>query len=208
MNFKRCLKVPALVFGLFVLTGMHANRAAAKSLSWKTIMGIKEAGDVVGLGTGAVTGGAPWETLGGSAGVNLSNGNFSFDVKGLVLAVGSIFEFQGNDFPTPPPGFSGVPIGTPGPVTQVEGTLVCNVDGTNGANSVLVDTGAVTLDAQGNAHSSGTFSSSVPAVCSSLGSAGEIDDAFLIRIVSCPTLGNPCPFAGSWIAFGAVLSGQ
>jgi hypothetical protein len=180
------------LFATMSLLAATAHIAAAQELRWKTVMGIKESGDVVGVGSGAVTGGAPWETLGGSVEVNLSTGHVNFEVKGLILAVGSVFEYQGSDFSTPL--FSGVPIGTPGPVTQVKGTLVCDVDGSaNGGNSALVDTPATTLDAQGNAHFSGSFTSSPPAVCSS-----EKDDAFLIRIV------EPSGFANAWIAFGAV----
>ncbi len=171
-----------LVLGVFV--AMNANIAAAQELRWKTVKGIQQTGDVVGVGSGKATGGAPWVTSGGSVDVNLDTGHVNFGVKGLVLAVGSI----------PSLALLGVPIGTPGPVTQVKGTLVCDVDGTaNSGNSVLVDTPATGLDSEGNAHFSGSFTSSLPSVCSS-----ENDNAFLIRIV------QPAGFANAWIAFGAV----
>src|SRR5713101_3904736 len=98
MDFKRYVNGVATLLALFAFKGINANFAAAQELRWKTVMGIKESGDVVGVGGGAVTGGAPWETLGGSADVNLNNGKVNFGVKGLILAVGSIFEFQGGDF--------------------------------------------------------------------------------------------------------------
>jgi hypothetical protein len=171
------------LLGLLTYTCFTSLVAAAQALRWKTILGITQTGDIVGGGTGQVVGGAPWATAGGSVNVNLKNGNVTFDVKGLILAVGSV----------PSLGIFGVPIGSPGPVTQVKGTLVCDVEG---ANSIDIDTPATTLDAQGNAHFSGTFTSALSPLCSN-GS----DDAFLIRIV------EPSNFANAWIAFGAVPSG-
>jgi hypothetical protein len=136
------------------------------------------------VGSGAVLGGAPWETLGGAVLVDLTNGTVKFNVQGLILAVGSVSSL----------GVTGVPIGTPGPVRRVKGTLVCDVDGTaNNGNSVDIDTPATHLDAQGNAQFSGSFVSSLPPLCSS-----DKDNAFLIRIV------EPSSFANAWIAFGAV----
>ncbi len=185
MNLKRYASVVVSLLALSAWMGI--NSAAAQELRWKTVMGVKQINDQVGVGTGAVVGGAPWETTGGSVDVNLNNSKVTFHVKGLILAVGSVSSL----------GVLGVPIGTPGPVTQVKGTLVCDVDGTgNNGNSVDIDTPATTLDAQGNAQFSGKFVSSLPSICSS-----ENDDAFLIRIV------EPTDFANAWIAFGAVRSG-
>jgi hypothetical protein len=185
VNFKHCACAVASLFALSALMGIKS--AAAQELRWKTVMGVKQTGDQVGVGTGAVFGGAPWETTGGSVKVNLNNGKVTFNVKGLILSVGSV----------PSRGITGVPIGTPGPVTQVKGTLVCDVEGTaNGGNSVDIDTPATTLDARGNAQFSGSFVTSLPPVCSS-----DDDNAFLIRIV------EPTTFANAWIAFGAVRSG-
>jgi hypothetical protein len=194
MNFKRYGSVVASLLALLVFIGINANAAAPKELRWKTIIGIKESGDVVGKGTGAISGGAPWETLGGSVDVNLKNGKVNFDVQGLILAIGALFESGGTDFS--PPQASGLPIGTPAGLTAVKGTLVCNVTGDQGPNSISVDTPVTTLDAQGNAHFLGSFSSSIPSQCSK---NTALDDAFLIRVGS----GS---FAGAWIAFGAVLS--
>jgi hypothetical protein len=202
MSFKRlaCVVVPLLA--VTALLAVHSSSASSATttqlLQWKTIFGIKESGDVVGVGTpgtgtGAITGGAPWETLGGSAAVDLANGDVNFEVEGLILAVGTNF-VSGDSFVTPPA--SGLPIGTPAGITEVKGTLVCNVSGTGGP-SVWVDTPVTTLDAQGNAHFSGSFSSSIPSDCTT---DPTTNDAFLIRI------GNSGEFEGVWIAFGGVPS--
>jgi hypothetical protein len=193
VNIKRCASAAASLVLLSAFIATNA-RAAVKELKWKTVIGIQQSGDVVGVGAGAITGGAPWETLGGSAHVNLNTGEVKFDVKGLVLAIGALFESGGTDFS--PPLRSGLPIGTTAGLADVEGTLVCNVTGDQGADSVSVDTPVTNLSAQGDAHFSGSFSSGIPPECSTKPAS---DDAFLIRIGS-------GPFAGRWIAFGAVLS--
>ena len=167
-----------LVAVAFILIGVLAigavNFAHAKSpaapgfteneLEWREIVGIFAPGNVVGSGTGKVTGGGPWHATRGSAEVNLSNGDLRFDVEGLVLAAGNF-------------------IGTPGPVTQVKGTLVCD---TTGTNSTLVDTPLVTLSATGDARFHGNVGA-LPAACTS-----QPNVAFLIRA------GN------AWIASGMV----
>ena len=125
---------------------------------WEDIIGIMQAGNVVGLGTGHVTGGGqPWSTKQGSARVNLRTGMVEFLVQGLVLAGGNS-------------------IGTPDAVTQVKGTLVCDTNGSaGGGNSVLVDTDLVPLSDQGDAHFVGD-AGDLPLVCLT-----EPDIAFLIR---------------------------
>ena len=183
MQFKSRTSLVEALLGLVVLVAMTSGNAIAQELRWRTVDGILRSFDTVGVGTGQVTGGIPWVTSGGSVDVNLGTGGVSFNVKGLVLAVGS----------DPVLGPS-VPLGTPGPVTEVKGTLVCDVDGTaNSGNSVDVDTAATSLDSEGDAQFSGSFVSTLPSLCSS-----ENDDAFVIRIV------KPTAFAGAWIAFGAV----
>jgi hypothetical protein len=157
--------------------------AQAQEVRWERIIGLQQAFDLVGVGTGQVVGGAPWETTEGEARVNLATGRVRFTVRGLILAVGS----AGNG------AFVGLPIGTTAGVTDIKGTLVCDVDGSaGGGNSVLVDTPPVSLNAQGDAHFNGTVGP-LPAVCSS-----EPDVAFLLRIVV------PAAFADRWIAAGAV----
>lgn len=168
-RFKQALI--GAILGAALLPAMQANADGGDTLRWQTIVGIVDAKNVVGSGTGIVNGGGqPWTTSGGRASVNLVTGEVSFDVRGLVFAGGKT-------------------IGTPLPIRQVEGTLVCDTDGSaGGGNSVLVDTPAVPLDATGDAHFNGDVA--LPAVCIS-----EPDIAFLIRV----------PSLGVWIANGAIL---
>ena len=135
------------------------------TIRWETIIGIMQTGNTV---AGVAGGGQPWSTLGGNASVNLETGKIDFEVRGLVLAGGNS-------------------IGTPGSITQVKGTLVCDTNGSAGA-PVLVDTPLVTLSDEGDARFHGGVGP-LPAACTS-----EPDMAFLVRIG-----------AGRWIANGAVL---
>ena len=164
-----------VVFAAAMLPAMQAYADDADTVSWQTIVGIVQANNVVGTGSGAVTGGGqPWTAQGGRAAVNLATGQASFEVRGLVFAGGNT-------------------IGTPLPVTRVTGTLVCDTDGSASPdplhkNSVLVDTADVALDAEGDARWSGDVGA-LPAECLT-----QPDVAFLIRIVP----------ANRWIANGAV----
>lgn len=105
------------------------------SVRWQTIIGIIQAGNVVG---GIGGGMEPWSTLGGHAYVDLADGTVDFEVRGLVLAGGNS-------------------IGTPATVTQVKGTLVCAPGSTT---PVVVDTPLVALSANGNAEFDGSFNAS------------------------------------------------
>jgi hypothetical protein len=188
MKFFALLKMAAAtLFSAAFLIAMSSGPVQAgmsdQVLEWQTIFGIPQAFNVVGSGSGQVGGGAPWYVSSGHAKVNLTKGKVNFKVNGLVLAVGSEAAIP----------LFGLDIGTPAGVTEVKGTVVCNVSGsTNGGNSVLVDTAAVPLSAQGNASFSGSVGP-FPAEC------GTSDIAFLIRIV------EPTPFANLWIAAGGVL---
>ena len=141
---------------------------------WEDVIGIIQAGNLVGTGTGRVTGGGqPWSTTGGSASVNLRNGDLHFRVQGLVLAGGNA-------------------IGTRDAITNVKGTLVCDTDGSaGGGNSTLVESAAVPLSVQGDADFNGSLGP-LPAAC-----LNEPDIAFLILIA-----GGAAD--GRWIANGAV----
>jgi len=169
--------MPSLFRTTLMSAALAATLASPPALAddhgarWATVIGIIQAGNVVGVGSGAVTGGGqPWSTLGGHASVDLRSGRVDFEVRGLVLAGGSS-------------------IGTPGAITQVKGTLVCDANGSaSGGNSVLIDTPLVTLDEEGDARFHGDLGA-LPSVCST-----ETDLAFLVRIG-----------AGRWIANGAVL---
>jgi hypothetical protein len=144
-----------------LLTAIASPSRADNIVVWRTIIGIEQAGNMVGGITG---GGQPWSTREGEVLVSLDSGFVEFEVRGLVLAGGNT-------------------IGTPGPVTQVKGTLVC---GPGSASPTVIDTALVPLDAQGNAEFSGSFSSST-AGCSAM------DVAFLDRTAG-----------GAWIGNGAV----
>lgn len=142
----------ALSFSSFCLT------AEAQTVKWKQMVGIIQGGNLVGSGTGQVTGApGPWSARDGSASVDLENGQIILIVRGLVLAAGNN-------------------IGVPGPVTQITGTLVCDTDGSaGGGNSILLDTPLVPLSSRGNAEFKGEVGP-LPDVC-----ATEADIAFLIR---------------------------
>jgi hypothetical protein len=179
---RRFMKTKVVSTSTFLLIAFAATAANAQSVSWKHIVGIIPAGNVVGSGTGQVMGGfLPWSTTSGHAHVNLRTADIEFVVRGLVFAGGS----------------PNITIGTPLPVTAVKGTLVCDNDGSaGGGNSVIVETPSVPLTATGDARFSGNIGP-LPAVCSS-----EPDIVFLVRASAF----SGTPTEGPWIANGAVLS--
>jgi hypothetical protein len=123
---------------------------------WENVVGIIQAANVVGMGTGQVTGGGqPWFTEQGKAEINLHTGRLQFSVRGLVLMGGN-------------------GIGTRATVTPVKGTLVCDVNGSATGDSVLVDTELAPLSLQGDADFAGDVV--LDPLCVS-----ESDIAFLIR---------------------------
>jgi hypothetical protein len=129
---------------------------------WDSIVGIVVPGDTIGQGSGAVRGAeSPWVALGEFAELSLTRENLRFSAQGLVLA-------------------SGDAIGTPGYVTEVLGTLVCDTDGSAGGDSVVVETPLVALDRHGNASFNGSVSP-LPAECHA-----EPDIAFLVRVPPAP----------------------
>ena len=147
--------------GAVFLAAIASPSRAQNIVVWRAIIGIEQAGNVVGGITG---GGQPWSAHEGEALVELTSGFVVFEVRGLVLAGGNT-------------------IGTPGPVNQVKGTLVC---GPSSASPTVIDTPLVPLNAQGNATFNGSFSSST-AACSAT------DVAFLIRTAG-----------GAWIGNGSI----
>src|SRR5262249_48360739 len=133
---------------------------------WNSIVGVITAPGVDNPVAGIRAGAGPWSVRSGHARVNLSNGNAYFDVEGLVL--------NGSNSS-----------GTPGPVSAITGTLICNA----GTTTVSVlDTTPVSLDVHGDARFAGQISG-IPASCGS--------PLFLIRIAA------PAGAAGRWIATGA-----
>ena len=97
----------------------------------------------------------PWTTRGGSAQINLTTGEGSFDVEGLV--------FNGSNNS-----------GGTGPVSSIVGTLVCNVGSPAGTVETAIDTPATSLSSEGNAELS--FRINVPSACN--------NPLFLIRVAS------------------------
>jgi hypothetical protein len=126
--------------GAVFLAAIASPSRAQNIVVWRTIIGIEQAGNVVGGITG---GGQPWSAHEGEALVELTSGLVVFEVRGLVLAGGNT-------------------IGTPGAVNQVKGTLVC---GPGSASPTVIDSPLVPLNAQGNATFDGSFSSPT-AACS------------------------------------------
>lgn len=130
---------------------------------WRTIVGNINDPGVSNPVAGIPSGGLPWTTTGGRARVNLMTGQIAFNVSGLVLNGGNAS-------------------GTPGPVADVKGTLVCN-PGTS--TQTVHDTATVPLSPEGDAEFIGTLAS-VPSSCA--------NPLFLVRV----------PQNNSWIATGAV----
>lgn len=158
---RKSLIITALTLG----ATEFAHAAQTDIVRWQSVIGIIQGGNVVGTGTGAVTGApGPWSAQGGHVIVDLTHARIQFDVRGLVFAGGNA-------------------IGNTGTVTQVRGTLVCDTDGSGTGNSIHVDTPLVDLDEEGDAHFSGNVS--MPVAC-----ATEPDIAFLIRTASGRWIGN------------------
>ena len=154
-----------LAVGALFLSFVTACFAADTTAQWKRIVGVITAPGTSNKVAGINSGG-PWTAYAGSAYVNLTTGWASFYVEGLVLV-------GGND------------TGTPGPVNSVKGTLVCNA---GEASQTIIDTGTVSLNAEGNAGFSGYLASAPPYYCS--------NPLFLVRV----------PAVNLWIATGAVRS--
>ena len=131
----------AAAAGAVLLTGIAAAWADNESnnVSWKRVIGITQAGNLVGNITG---GGQPWSALGGEAQVNLRSGHIEFEIRGLALAGGNA-------------------IGTPDGINQVKGTIVC---GPGSPTQFVADTPLVPLSPQGDAEFDGSLGP-LPSVC-------------------------------------------
>jgi len=174
------MKVVYVMFALLLVTSASVAQNKDQSVvKWKNIVGVISAIDTNSAQTqtnldnrvGKIDSGTfPWTAQSGRATVNLSTGDASFDVEGLVIN-GTIFS------------------GTPGPVSAVTGTLVCNAGDQN--LEAAFDTAAVPLSAQGDASFSGQLAG-IPAACS--------NPIFLIRI------DTPAGAKGRWIATGVERS--
>jgi hypothetical protein len=161
-------KVYAMLFLLLSGSASFAQDQGDAVVRWQSIVGVISAPNVNNPVGNINAGTFPWSTSGGRARVNLSTGAASFEVDGLVIN-GTIFS------------------GTPGPVSQVTGTLVCNP----GDQQAVLDTAAVGISGQGDAHFSGHIDN-IPATCA--------NPLFLVRIAV------PTGAAGFWIATGAQRS--
>ena len=152
---------------LFAIASFAGEDAIVR---WQKIVGVITAPGVANPVAGIPSGGLPWTVSYGWASVNLGTGQIAFLVRGLVLVGGNSS-------------------GTPGPVTSVKGTLVCN-PGT--AGQVVIDTPAVPLNSKGDAQflppaqSVGDLASALPSSCT--------NPLFLIRVVP----------KDVWVATGAV----
>jgi hypothetical protein len=144
---KVCLLTLALCAGVFAQTDNVAR--------WRGIQGVVTAPGIDNPVSQIHSGAGPWTTQSGSARINLTTGEGSFDVEGLVLNGGNAS-------------------GTPGAVTSVVGTLVCNAGSPAGTVEAVLDTPAAALSSAGNADLS--FKINVPTVCN--------NPLFLIRVPS------------------------
>jgi len=148
----------------FVVSGGSVAR-------WRSIVGVITSQGVDNPVSPQIHSGTfAWSVRSGNASVSLTTGAAFFEVDGLVIN-GTMFS------------------GTPGPVTSITGTLVCNPG--DPAQERALDTNSVPLDARGNALFSGVIQN-IPTMCG--------NPLFLIRIV------NPAGAAGRWIATGAERS--
>ena len=168
---KKMKKACAVLLAVLSVSLLASAFAGPNNIvRWNSIDGVITALNVDNpVGNNIHSGTFAWSVGSGQAHVNLTTGHTSFQVEGLVIN-GAIFS------------------GTPGPITMVTGTLVCDA-GT--AGETPFDTPSVPLDAQGDAQFSGQLSG-VPTTCG--------NPIFLIRIAV------PVGAAGRWIATGANRS--
>ena len=167
-------KVLAVLLSLaFCATAVFALDNDDSVVRWRSIAGVLAGGNThppngIGNPVGNLpSGNFPWSIRSGHASVNLSTGATSFEVEGLVINGSAVS-------------------GTPGPVTAVKGTLVCNASFVS--NGEVLDTTAVPLNVHGDAHFSGQIQN-IPASCG--------NPLFLVRVV---TPGGPED--NRWIATG------
>jgi len=151
---KKVLAMLFLVLGVSASFAQTTSNVVGNVVRWKTIVGnitVSNNDAVAGINPGTT----PWSTTGGRASVNLSTGQGSFQVKGLVLNGGNA-------------------TGTPDGVDQVEGSLICDA---GQKDQTIFTTLPVPLDARGNAEFSGSFNGTSEAPLASCN-----NPLFLIRI--------------------------
>jgi len=126
-------KMLAVMLTLMCASSVFAFDNDDAIVRWKSIVGVITIPGVDNPVGGIRAGATPWTVRSGHASVNLVTGHTSFEVEGLSINGGNS-------------------TGTPGPISAVTGTLVCNAGAT--AQAVL-DTAAVPLNAHGDANFSG-----------------------------------------------------
>ena len=136
---------------------------------WNTIVGVITTPGVDNPVADIHGGATAWTTSEGEAAVNLKSGAAVFEVDGLVI--------NGT-----------ASSGTPGAISKVIGTLVCNP---GQAEEMVYNTTPVSLSTRGEAGFSGSLGS-IQAPCN--------NPLFLVRIA------EPVGALGRWIATGAVRS--
>ena len=107
--------------------------SSSNIVSWKTMVGSQQPGNMVGAGAAAIPGaGQPFTATGGVANLDLGNGFLRMRLEGL--------SFAGGNF-----------IGTTGPFTSLRPVLLFDVDGSaSGGEAVRVDLPATALSACGD----------------------------------------------------------
>lgn len=161
-----------LMVVLLLVLGAVASYAQTNNVvRWEGIAGVITSQGVDNPVSNNIHSGTfAWTVRSGSASVDLATGAVFFNVEGLVI--------NGTSFS-----------GTPGPISFLTGTLVCNA-GTD--SEAALNTAATPLSARGDAHHSGRLSN-VPATCA--------NPLFLLRIARLSPGAN-----GRWIATGVQRS--
>ncbi len=164
------VKILALITLLTSPALVLAQESSDSVVKWNQVVGLITAPGVNNAVAGIGSGAGPWSVHEGQARVDLETGQVTFEVRGLVLNGGNSS-------------------GTPGTISTVTGTVVCNPGTTD---QVVRDTAEVKLTQQGDAHFRGEVYG-IPARCA--------NPLFLVRIgPSFPVAGA----VGKWLATGAI----
>jgi len=169
-QMKKMKKACAVLLAVLSVSLLASAFAGEDNIvRWDRIVGVITALNVDNPVGNISSGTFPWTTRGGTARVDLATGAVAWEVDGLNIN-GAVFS------------------GTPGPITAVRGTLVCNA---GAGNQTVFDTAPRSLSVHGDAQFSGQF------VGGRIPTTGCGNPIFLIRIA------QPAGAAGRWIATGA-----
>ena len=125
---------------------VSAQESPDPVVKWNQIVGVITAPGINNAVAGISSGAGPWSVHDGQARVDLENGEVTFEVRGLVLNGGNSS-------------------GTPGTISTVTGTVVCN-PGTS--DQIVRDTGKLNSRSRVTLISVGTstaFQPAAPARC-------------------------------------------